>query len=338
MGSGMTRRASIRDVAAAAGVSIATVSKVLRGDPTVTRDYSAKVRAAVAKLDYRIDPLAANLRRGQRTLIGVIAPDFENPFFGGVIAALEGVAEREGFALVAMSSWEDPAREAELIGRMRDWRVAGVVIAPTDDGTRAAALLKGFELEATLIDRAAPHPAFDTVRADDAAAAGAVADSLLDAGHRRILLVASAPDLPNIAARIDGFQARAAARGAQAAVAFCGLDKAAMGALLAAQIDALPQPTAIFSLYLPGLLATLAELRRRGWRRPRDVTLVSFDDADWMAFADPPIAAVGQPVRAMGLEAMRLLMARIRGEKAAPQACALPCAYDPRGAITPPGG
>lgn len=334
----MTRRASIRDVAAAAGVSIATVSKVLRGDPTVTSDYRARVRAAVARLDYRIDPLAANLRRGQRTLIGVIAPDFENPFFGGVIAALEGVAEREGFALVAMSSWEDPAREAELIGRMRDWRVAGVVVAPTDDGARAAALLKGFDLEATLIDRAAPHPAFDTVRADDAAAAGAVADSLLEAGHRRILLVGSTPDLPNIAARIDGFQARAAARGVQAAVAYCGLDKASIGALLAAQIDARPQPTAIFSLYLPGLLATLAEARRRGWRRPRDVTLVSFDDADWMAFADPPIAAVDQPVRAMGLEAMRLLLARIRGDRSAPHDRALPCAYATRDAIAPPGG
>ncbi len=336
MGRGMTRRASIRDVAAAAGVSIATVSKVLRGDLTVTSDYAARVRAAVLRLDYRIDPLAANLRRGQRTLIGVIAPDFENPFFGGVIAALESVAEREGFALVAMSSWEDPAREAELIGRMRDWRVAGVVIAPTDDGARAAALLQGFGLEATLIDRAAPNAAFDTVRADDETAAGAVADSLLDAGHRRVLLVGSTPDLPNIAARVAGFQARAAARGMEASVAFCGLDKASMGPLLAAQIDAGPQPTAIFSLYLPGLMAMLAEARRRGWRRPQDVTLVSFDDADWMALADPPIAAVGQPVRAMGLEAMRLLMARIRGDKAAPRAHALPCRFETRGAIAPP--
>jgi LacI family transcriptional regulator len=85
-------------------------------------------------------------------------------------------------------------------------------------------------------------------------------------------------------------------------------------------------------------MATLAELRSRGLRRPQDVTVVSFDDADWMALSSPLIPAVGQPVRAIGLEAMRLLMARIRGQGAAPRAHALTCAYDPRDAIAPPPG
>ncbi|HEU0222660.1 MAG TPA: LacI family DNA-binding transcriptional regulator [Paracoccaceae bacterium] len=336
----MTRRVSIRDVAEAAGVSAATVSKVLRGDVSVKQSNRLLVSRVVHELGYRADPLAANLRRGQRSLIGVIVPEFENPFFGGVVSALEGLADAEGMTLVAMSSWESAQREAELIWKMSDWRVAGLVIAPVSSSGAAARLLRKCDLRATLIDRADPDGSFDFVSSDDRKAAAEVARHLVAAGHRRILLVGSSPTISNIRARIEGFRDEALrlAPSTRIDIAYCGLDRAGIERMIAAEIARLPRPTAIFSLYAPGLTATLATCRDQGWRCPQDVSLVSFDDADWLACLDPAIAAVAQPVREIGLEAMRLLLARIRSGSGPPETRRLACTFRKRGSIAPPGG
>lgn len=337
----MARKASIRDVAAAAGLSAATVSKVLRGDPTVTEGNRSAVNDAVARLGYRIDPLAANLRRGQRSLLGVIVPDFENPFFGAILRALEAGADAAGLTLVAMSSWESPEREAALIQKMRDWRVAGLVIAPVRSSAPVSALLAEGDLRAVLIDRVEAGGGFGSVCADDHAGAAAIARHLAAAGHARVLLVASLPEVPNMQARIAGFRAGLAGAApaggpGSVAVVHAGLDPAAMEGPIADALAA-TAPTAVVSLFLPGLAATLAALRARGLRVPRDVSLASFDEADWLAVVDPPITAVAQPAREMGAEALALLLETLGTAEPPPGPRRLPCRFTARGSVAPPG-
>jgi DNA-binding LacI/PurR family transcriptional regulator len=328
----VTRKASIRDVAEAAGVSAATVSKVLRGDPGVHETTRDSVNRAIRALDYRIDPLAANLRRGQRSLVGVIVPDFQNPFFGEIVATLESLADAEGLALVAMSSWESDAREAELIRKMNDWRVAGLVIAPVVSGAVTAGRLAQCGLHATLIDRTDGGTGYDSISADSTAGTAEAARALIASGHRRVLLVASSRELPNMAARVEGFLAAVRGR-IETDIVWCGRDRAAMGGILAAHLDRTSRPDALFPLFLPGLIVTLRELRARGWHYPAGVSLVCFDDADWLAAIDPPIDAVAQPVRDLGREAFRRLLLRIRGSTAPGESCLLPCHFHRRGSI-----
>ena len=107
------RRATIHDVARAAGVSAATVSKVLRGVRSVREDNADRVREAVAALDYRMDPVASGLRGEQRRIIGAVVPDLESAFFGKLVTGLERAAEEAGYHMIVASSRESEAREAD---------------------------------------------------------------------------------------------------------------------------------------------------------------------------------------------------------------------------------
>ncbi|RWD55915.1 MAG: LacI family transcriptional regulator, partial [Mesorhizobium sp.] len=108
------RRPSIHDVASHAGVSAATVSKVLAGVTTVKPENAQRVLDAVELLGYRVDPLASDMRRAKRRIIGAIMPEFESEFFGQMVSELEGLAEQRGYTLVAASSRESEAREKEI--------------------------------------------------------------------------------------------------------------------------------------------------------------------------------------------------------------------------------
>eukprot|EP01035_Chromulina_nebulosa_P008752 gene8752-11841_t len=176
------RRASIHDVASRAGVSAATVSKVMAGVTTVKPENAQRVLDAIEQLGYRVDPLASDMRRAKRRIIGAIMPEFESEFFGQIITQLESLAEQRGYTLVAASSRESEARETEILARMHDWRVAGVVLAPVlNEHGPAADFMKANGMTGVLIDRVLSDDAFDTVSADSAAASAEVAPNAREA-------------------------------------------------------------------------------------------------------------------------------------------------------------
>ena len=200
------RRPSIHDVAKHAEVSAATVSKVLAGDQTVKHRNIERVTASVAMLGYRVDPVASDLRRNQRRIIGAVVPEFESVFFGTVVAQLELEAEKRGFALVATSSRESEERERELLTRMHDWRVAGVIVAPVrNEHGPAAEALKKFGMRGVFIDRVLSDDVFDTVSADAAHASAQVARELVSSNHRHFLLVTFNEEGSDLGARLGGF-------------------------------------------------------------------------------------------------------------------------------------
>ncbi len=134
------------------------------------------MRDAIAALDYRVDPFASDMRRSHRRMIGVIVPELESEFFGSMVMILERLAEARGYALVVTTSRESEDREAYLIERMNDWRVAGVVLAPVrNEKGSGAARLKRYGLNAVLIDRVGADEDFDTISADGRHASGEVA-------------------------------------------------------------------------------------------------------------------------------------------------------------------
>ncbi len=314
------KRATIHDVARYAGVSAATVSKVLRGVKTVRADNAERVRAAVAALDYRMDPVASGLRGEQRRIIGAVVPDLESPFFGKLVTGLERAAEEAGYHMIVATSRESEAREADLVTRMNDWRVAGCVLVPVrSERGEGPARLRDLGMQAVLVDRVSADDAFDTVAADNHAASAAVAEFLVGLGHRHVLLHGATQISKAIRTRLAGFSSRARALDPQVRI-----DELLSDAPLDSQRPAIrayfesheaeDRPTAVFSLSQHSTLLVLSEIRRMGLRVPEDIALVGFDDADWMQTTWPSITAVAQPVTAIAERALGALLARVEGE------------------------
>ena len=135
---------SIRMVADAANVSVATVSNVINGKTSVAPAISARVQAAVERLGYVRDHRAARLRSGESRLAGVIVPDLTNPMFAAFVSTLEHLARCDGYDLVVVSARNDPAEEAERLRHIRGWRPAGLIVIPCD-GALDARLPEGLD-------------------------------------------------------------------------------------------------------------------------------------------------------------------------------------------------
>jgi LacI family transcriptional regulator len=334
------RRASIHDVASHAGVSAATVSKVMQGVTTVRPENAQRVYDAVEALGYRVDPLASDMRRARRRIIGAIVPEFESEFFGSMISELERLAEQRGFALVAASSRESEERERDILARMHDWRVGGVVLAPVrNEHGPAAGLMKTYGMTGVLIDRVLADDVFDTVSADSAAASAEVARALVGKGHRHVLVIGLGQQAATVKARLDGFRSTALqlAPDMRIDVILTESDIEPLRTSVAAYFDKGERPTAVYSLFLKGTLVALSEFRRRAWHCPNDVSLVGFDDAEWMQVTWPSIAAVVQPVRQIAGEAMDLLFRRIDGGEGPPDARLEKCRVLMRESVGSPG-
>lgn len=318
-GSGHRRRATIHDVARAAGVSAATASKVLRGVTTVKEASAKRVHEAVRALGYRKDPIASGLRNERRRIIGAIAPDLESPFFGSLVTELERAAEEAGYAVILASSRECEEREAELVSRLNDWRVAGTVLAPVrSEKGLGAERLRSLDMQAVLLDRVSADPRFDTIAADNQLASASVADFLIGAGHTHLLLSGGPRISKAVRTRIDGFRERATALNPKVQIDIVlseDMEERQRRGIQAYfdQCRFRSRPTAVFALSQSATLFVLSELRRRGLRLPDDISLIGFDDADWMRSTWPAITAVAQPVTEIARRAVATLLGRVEG-------------------------
>src|SRR3954454_7001649 len=142
----------IKDVAAAAGVSTATVSRVLSDHPHVRPEVRARVLAAVAELEYRPNLLARSFRAQQSNTIGLILSDIRNPFFAGISRAVEDLAFEHGYSVILCNTDENPEREALYLDLMRAEQVSGVILSPTQQIARISDLNVAFPV--VLVDRA----------------------------------------------------------------------------------------------------------------------------------------------------------------------------------------
>lgn len=331
-------RPTIYDVARNAQVSPATVSKVLRGVTTVGADNANRVMDAVKGLGFRSDPLAANLRRNRRSLVGLIVPDFKNPFFGALVAAIEQLAEGSGYRLVAVSSSETETMELRQIEALLDWRVAGILLIPSSANLTNQPLLISEGTPVVVVDRVSPNSPFDGVGVDNAEACAKMVRHFFEQGHRKLLIAASLPDLPNMQERIDG--ACAAARSMdqpmETEILYCGPDLAHATESVAKRFEQEGPPPAVFALFIQATLAVLREVDKLGLHVPRDISLAGFDDFEWMQVMHPPVATVIQPIQEMAAVAWKQLLRRIDLPGYAPKAIQIPCSLEFRGSIAKP--
>jgi LacI family transcriptional regulator len=324
-------RPTMVDVAAAAGVSLKTVSRVINGEPNVDAAMAERVRAAADSLGYHRNALAASLRSGAGDTIGFVSADLANTFYLGVAAAVSAVAVQRGLHVVMASSEEDPAAERRLALDLAHRRVAGLILVPTASDHSYLAREVELGTPVVFLDRPGSGIPADTVLVDNRGGARAAVAELLAAGHERIALLLDAPDIYTMAERRAGAEEAFAAAGrtVDPALVVPGVhtprdSRAATERLL----DARHPPTAFFCGNNRATVGALEAMLPRD----ADVAISGFDDFELSALLPRRIRVVSYDEGELGRLAAATLLDRIAGTApAAPATHLLPTILVSRG-------
>jgi DNA-binding LacI/PurR family transcriptional regulator len=306
--------ASIEDVAKLAGVSIATVSRSLRGLPDVAAATRDKVLAAARELDYVASPFAARLASGRSSTLGVVVPFVHRWFFAEVLGAVEAVLSEAGYDLLLHNLGDSEGRErffSVLPVRKRVDAVVVVSLALNDDEIQA---LKTLKMPIGVLG--AHHPGFYSVRIDDVASAKLAVNHLLELGHRRIALIGGDTDDPMRFTpphhRLTGYHEALQAAGADLdeSLERLGYFTVEGGEIAMVELLALPErPTAVFAESDEMAYGAMRAIRRAGLRVPQDVAVIGFDDHATADLLD--LTTIRQPVAEQGAELARAVLASL---------------------------
>jgi LacI family fructose operon transcriptional repressor len=326
---------SIKDVAEAAGVSTATVSRVLSNKPHVSDELRQRVLQAVERLDYRPNLIARSLRTRQSDTIGLVVADIRNPYFTAVSRAVEDMAYEQGISVYLCNTDEDPQKEALYLQVLRKENVAGIIFSPTRKGAQD---LSGFNIPTVAIDRPVRSAQVDSVLIDNFEAAYKLTEHLIENGYRRIGALFGA-------ASSTGRERR---RGFERALNDHGLQipspdlvnfvqpKVGSGRETALEmLSASPAPQALFTSNSLLTAGALMATREKGLRIPEDIGLVGFDDTTWSALVEPGITVISQPTDDIGRTATELLLQRISDPQRAAREVILKGALVVRGSSAP---
>ena len=320
-------KATIRDVACRAGVSAATVSRVLSNHGPVSEDVRMRVQQAINTLGYRPNRIARSFRTQRSNFIGLIISDVENPFYTSLVRAVEDTAYAQGYSLLLCNSDEDVEKERAYIQFMADERVAGVIGSPASEQETSFAPLFDAGIPVVSVDRRSLRTPVDTVLLDNLASARDLTRYLIARGHRRIAAI-----LPNVSItsgreRLAGFvQAMQEAGLPVDPALICeGKGFEAFGMQAMRHLLGLSDPpTAIFAGNNLITLGVLKALQEHGLRMAEDIDVAGHDEMPWMSLLAKPIIVAAQPIREMGQRAMDLLLARMNGDAQPPREVKLP--------------
>ncbi|MGN6488375.1 MAG: LacI family DNA-binding transcriptional regulator [Devosia sp.] len=330
--------ATIHDVAQHAGVSPTTVSRYLNPRIELPPATSARIDAAIARLDYRPNLLAKRLSTGKTEAVGLVTPEIREPFFAELASAFEDEADRHGYTVFMSSTRSDRKREVASLERLHDRHVDGLVLLTNtpDDGTLAR--LIGRRKNVVLLDEDIPGVSVPRLFVENREGAATAVRHLIEAGHSRIAYLGGPRGLFSVIERYEGYRtAMASARLPVRPdhVAMGGFDpELARAATL--RFLALPEPpTAIFASSDYLAIGAVMGLRQAGIAVPEQMSLVGFDDMPFGALLTPPLTAVRQPVEQLGRSGFQLLLQLLNGETP-PPLTRLPVSLIRRQSVGPP--
>jgi LacI family transcriptional regulator len=304
---------TIRDVAAAAGVSISTVSIALSGAGPVSETTRRKVLAAAAAVGYVPNSLARDLRSGASRHLGFISGDLTNPYAGAVLKVVERCAAAAGFIVIVANSDGDPAREAAALEMLEGQRVAGILLNPIGLGAAYRDRLRRVARPIVTFDQRVSGLECDYVGVDSEQAGRVLTEYLLRRGHRRIAFIGGRPGLWSADMRREGYEKALTTAGlmpdpALTLVANYRGEEAYQHtmALLAGSAP----PTAILAANNVMALGALQAVLDFGYRCPADISVVGIDDVPWSGLVKPRLTIVAQPIEDLARTATEWLIER----------------------------
>lgn len=316
---------TIRDVAALAGVSVGTVSRVINGTPDVTPELRRRVEASMEELGYRPNLLARNFRRQRSGTLGIVVPGITDPFFAELVRQVEGAAAAAGYTVLIGNAGYRADREIAYLAKLRERVVDGLVFAASTDPPE---LTPGDRSRMVAVDR--EIDGLDLVACDHEAGAQEAVRHLVDLGHRRVACISGPQHVPVFRQRFAGYRAiigpLLAAEGIDQDAyvrfepfsALRGLESAH------ALLNVEPRPTAIFATSDQQAIGALRACADRGLRTPEDLSVVGFDDIPVAEYVQPRLTTVRQPINAIGRLVVERLMGRLDAPSQPPQRHVLP--------------
>ncbi len=313
------RTTTMRDIARLAGVSVATVSRVLHGSAHVDEETRVRVGRILAETHYIPNLNGPALLKNRTHMLALVLPDITNPFFTRIARAFEYQARLAGSTVIMGNTDENVLVEQELVKAVLARRVDGIALAPAGVASRYSAdLAARYHIPLVLLDREiAGLIGADVIKGDNYQGMAVLVEHLAHLGHRRLALLAGPAGVNSHDERVAGFLLACRQRGIEAPAehirrAALNVGRSYQAAL--ALLQAHPRPTAVVATSNFPALGCLRAARALGLRIPQDLALVAFDDIEYASLLDPFLTVVVQPARRMGLATAKALLQHIEGK------------------------
>jgi len=311
----MKKAPTIRDVAASAGVSVSVVSRVLNSTGPVAPDTRSKVVAVIDELGFRPRAAARSLNVGAATL-GLIVTDLENPFFARLADRIVWESRASGTQVVLMTTQEDAQLERDILDRLQDRSVTGIIATPTGENLDKWQRLLDLGVSVTFVDRSIPGLPIDRVRIENVVSAQTATEHLLALGHTSIAFISGPLTTTTGADRVSGYRRALEEHGVAyrpelvRGVRFRGDDG---GDAVSTLLRQDPAPTALIVANTAQVRSALRRLSIAGIRQPDDLSVIVFDDDPWTELVTPPLSIVRPRTDLLAVHALELVTTRIRG-------------------------
>ncbi len=335
----MAKVARLQDVALAAEVSVATVSRFLNGSLTLPPATAKRIDRAIRALNYRPNAQARRLSLGRSETIGLVIPAIANPFFAQLADAVELAAEARGLSVLLCLSRNQIRRELDYLALLQSNHVDGLLFLTNRTETAGLAKAINAARHVVVVDEDVPGTAVPKVFAANEQGGLLAGEHLLQAGHRALAFVGGPWGMLSTTERLAGFRHAVASSPRSATVSefYCDYSTEAGRQIADAVLDGRPAATAVFVTSDVVALGMLERLRERGVTVPQDLSLITFDDVGPLHLFAPPLSAIRQPVADMGMQAVALLMSHIAGTAPAEAGpVRLPVELVARASVAPP--
>lgn len=312
---------SVKKIAEIAGVSTATVSRVLNGSDKVRESTAKRVMQVVEDMNYRMDHVARRMKVKQTDslVIGLVITDIDNPFFSSVAKGVEDVASKNKLVTMICNTNENPEKERFFLNAMLSEKVSGAIIVPTIGNLDFFHDLVDDGFPMVMVDRKPKGLKIDSVSLNNQKGSYQAVKRLIDNGHKRIGVVGGIKGLSNTEERLAGyFQAieEAGIERIDDLIVYGDYvesgGRRAIDKFMALDVP----PTAIFSSNNLMTLGCIKELYKRQLSIPADMAIIGFDDSTWAEALIPPLTTVKQPGYELGVNAAELLIKRLKNGEA----------------------
>jgi LacI family transcriptional regulator len=307
---------TMKDVAAHAGVSIATVSRVMGSKGGVRPELERRVRQAIEALNYRPNQAARRLRERKARIIGVLVSDIQIPFFASIVVGIDRILQEAGYLPLLGNTFDLLASEQAHLNNFLSEGVSGVIFAAVNSQDLSNYdRLRDAGIPLVAIDRTPGDLQVDTVQVANLQATSRAVGHFIQEGHHRIALIAGPYHISTAVERQAGYEQALRAAGLPldpALIQVGGYTLEGGYRAMRALMENVDRPTAVFIANNVMTLGALQYVNERALEIPGDIAMIGYDDMPWAASLRPPLTVVAQPDYEIGVLAARLMLDRIR--------------------------
>jgi len=312
------RRVTMKDIAVRVGVSINTVSKALTNKPDISSRTKELVFKAAHDLGYAYEVVTKSWALRKTRVVGLLIADNSNPFFSKVVKGVEATLQQHGYALILCNTNEDYAREKSAIEVLVNQGVDGIILTPVQSRDEDIAYLLSKKTPFVLLGRHFSSYNVPSVISSDRDGAYRAVDHLLRLGHTRILFLNAYHHISSAEERLDGYEAAHRDNGIEPDPALVRYSDPKMEStyneLKSVLLEGLDF-SAIFTFSDMMMLGVIRLLHEKGIAVPHDLSIIGFDDIDFVSLLTPPLTTVSQDTFRLGSESALLLIRMINGEQ-----------------------